>query len=182
MKDLEVIYDPPIIKIAMEKTRNAILQALKIREMSIEDLSFLLDKDPSTVYRHVKKLEEAGLILPAKKEKRKKGYTTLYERTAKNFIISTDSFFKDQYLKDLKEKKKYLVSGIMEKIGFKIKDENTFEKYFYEINKYSFDKLIEYNKDLDFNTLREIYTILSIIYVQENNINFKDLFEKLSNK
>ena len=73
MKDLEVIYDPPIIKIAMEKTRNAILQALKIREMSIEDLSFLLDKDPSTVYRHVKKLEEAGLILPAKKEKRKKG-------------------------------------------------------------------------------------------------------------
>ncbi|MDP8011381.1 MAG: ArsR family transcriptional regulator [Thermoplasmata archaeon] len=177
MKDIEVISDPVIIKIAMEKTRNSILQALKIREMSVEDLSIILGKDTSTIFRHIKKLENAGLVKECKKERRKKGYTSLYTRTAKIFVISTDSFFKDNYLKDLREKKKYLVSGILEEMGFKIKDNDLFDKYFYEINKYSFDKILKYNKDIEFNTLREIYTILSIIYVQQNGINFENLFE-----
>ena len=100
MKDIELIDDPRVIKIVMEETRSAILQALKLKSMSIEDLSFLLGKDNSTIYRHIKKLEYAGLVLTTKKEKRKKGYTALYERTAKNFIISTDSFFKNEYLKE----------------------------------------------------------------------------------
>lgn len=179
MKDVEVINDPFVIKIVMEETRNAILQALRLKSMSIEDLAFLLNKDNSTIYRHIKKLEEAGLVLASGKEKRKKGFTTLYERTAKNFIISTDSFFKSEYLKDLKEKKEYMVQEIIESLGFRIKDNKKFEKYYYEIDKFAFDKILEYNKDMDFNTLREVYTILSIIYVQNNGLKFSDLFEKI---
>ncbi len=179
MKDIELIDDPRVIKIVMEETRSAILQALKLKSMSIEDLSFLLGKDNSTIYRHIKKLEYAGLVLTTKKEKRKKGYTALYERTAKNFIISTDSFFKNEYLKDLKEKKEYLVHGILEKIGFKIIDDKRFDEYFYKINKYAFDKILEYNKDMDINTLREVYSILAIIYVQKNDLKFNNLFEEI---
>ncbi|MVT14561.1 MAG: ArsR family transcriptional regulator [Euryarchaeota archaeon] len=177
MKDMEIIENPIAIKVAMESTRNAILQLLKFREMSISELSLLLKKDKSNIHRHIKKLEYYGLVEMVKKERKGKNYEAYYGRAAKIFIISTDSFFKDSYLKSMKERKESKLFDILLEMGFRIKDRNLFENYFYMINKFAFEKLLEYNKDLDFNTLREIYALLSIIYVKNELPEFFKLFE-----
>jgi hypothetical protein len=80
------------------------------------------------------------------------------------------------FLREMKESKLFDILGEM---GFKIKDRKIFENYFYRMNKYAFDKLLEYNKDLDFNTLREIYALLSIIYVKKELPEFFDVFEDM---
>ncbi len=177
MKELEVINDPQVIKTAFERTRNQILQILKIREMSIEEISDFLKKDKSTIYRHIKKLEKMGLIHAVKKEKGKKNTITLYGRTAKTFIVSTETFFKSEDLAEMREKKKFETIEILNKMGFLVKDPEKFEKHFYEINRYVFDKIFEYRKDLDSNTFREIYTIISIIYIGNNIHEFLSNFE-----
>ncbi len=177
MKEMEIIENPLAIKAAMESTRNAILQLLKYREMSISELSSLLKKDKSNIHRHVKKLEKYGLVKVVKKEKKGKNYEAYYGRSAKIFIISTDSFFRDSYLKDMREMKENILFDILGEMGFRINNRQKFEEYFYLINKFAFDKLLEYNKDLDFNTLREIYAILSILYVNRELKDFLNLFE-----
>ncbi|MEM0150698.1 MAG: ArsR family transcriptional regulator [Thermoplasmata archaeon] len=179
MKDMEIIENSMAIKAAMENTRNSILQLLKYREMSISEISKFLKKDRSNIYRHIKKLEKYGLIKVVKKVKNGKNYESYYGRTAKIFIISTDSFFKDSYLKEMRKMKENILEEVLNKMGFRIKDMSKFEEFFYRINKYAFDKLLNYNKELDFNTLREIYAILSIIYVNSELKEFLELFEKI---
>lgn len=174
---MEIIENPLAIKAAMESTRNAILQLLKFREMSVADLSFLLKKDKSNIHRHIKKLEMYGLVKVVRKERRGKNYESYYGRSAKIYIISTDSFFKDSYLRNMKERKESQLFDILAEMGFRIKDRKKFENYFYLINKYSFDKILQYNKDLDFNTLREIYALLCMIYARNELSEFFDLFE-----
>ncbi|MEM1725384.1 MAG: winged helix-turn-helix domain-containing protein [Thermoplasmata archaeon] len=147
--------------------------------MSISEISKFLKKDKSNIYRHIKKLEKYGLIKVVKKVKNGKNYESYYGRTAKIFIISTDSFFKDSYLKEMRKMKENILEEVLNKMGFRIKDMSKFEEFFYRINKYAFDKLLNYNKELDFNTLREIYAILSIIYVNSELKEFLELFEKI---
>ncbi len=177
MKELEIINDPLVIKTAFERTRNQILQILRIREMSIEEISEFLKKDKSTIYRHIKKMEKLGLVKPVKKKKGKKNEVVFYGRTAKTFIISTETFFKSEDLAELRERKKMETIEILENMGFRVKDQEKFEKYFYEMNKFAFEKIFEYRKDLDYNTLREIYTIISIIYIGNKINDFLSNFE-----
>ncbi len=61
-KDLKVIEDPETIKIGIEETRSKILSFLKEDDLTIKDISNKLDKDKSTIYRHVKKLEEHDFV------------------------------------------------------------------------------------------------------------------------
>ena len=59
---LKVFKEPEIIKIGLEKTRSKILNILKEDDHTIKEIAEKLDKDRSTIYRHVKKLEDAGYI------------------------------------------------------------------------------------------------------------------------
>ncbi|MEM4312581.1 MAG: ArsR family transcriptional regulator, partial [Thermoplasmata archaeon] len=130
MKDMEIIENSMAIKAAMENTRNSILQLLKYREMSISEISKFLKKDKSNIYRHIKKLEKYGLIKVVKKVKNGKNYESYYGRTAKIFIISTDSFFKDSYLKEMRKMKENILEEVLNKMGFRIKDMSKFEEFF----------------------------------------------------
>ncbi|NJD98699.1 ArsR family transcriptional regulator [Thermococcus sp. LS1] len=119
MKEVLIITEPEKVKVLSEETRFKILQLLRERPMTIIELSSALGKDRTTVYRHVKMLENAGLI----KELDNDGNERIYTRTARLFLIKADpdeviEEFRQAYLQVEAEK----LIQILEKAGAKIKD------------------------------------------------------------
>ncbi|MFW5928785.1 MAG: winged helix-turn-helix domain-containing protein [Candidatus Saliniplasma sp.] len=86
-KDVKVVRDPKAIKIAVEDTRSNILSLLRINDMSISQLAESLDKDQSTIYRHIKKLEEFGYLEPSGEKKTHHIPEKIYGRTAGVFLL-----------------------------------------------------------------------------------------------
>lgn len=87
-KDVEIIRDPKAIKIGVEDTRGKILSLLRVDDMTITQIAEALSKDQSTIYRHIKKLEEAGFIEVCGERKEHHIPEKLYGRTASLFLLS----------------------------------------------------------------------------------------------
>ncbi|WP_456450305.1 ArsR/SmtB family transcription factor [Palaeococcus sp. (in: euryarchaeotes)] len=84
MKEVLIITDPEKIKLLADRTRLEIVNLLRERPMAASELSIMLKKDVSTIYRHLNLLESAGFI----KAVRKEGNEKLYRRTARIFLIA----------------------------------------------------------------------------------------------
>ncbi len=87
-KDVKIIKDVEAIRIGIEETRNKIAALLKIDDMTISQLAEALDKDQSTIYRHIKKLEEAGFVEVCGARKVHHIPEKKYGRTAGIFLFS----------------------------------------------------------------------------------------------
>jgi len=123
MKDVIIITDPAKVRILSENTRFKILELLRERPMTINELTERLNKDRTTIYRHVKTLERAGFVEEIDQE----GNERIYARTARIFLIKADpdasvEQFRQAYLRV--EAKK--IVQILEKVGIKIKDKKGF--------------------------------------------------------
>ena len=119
MKEVIIITDPEVVKLLSDPTRFKILQLLRQRPMSIIELSDATSKGRTTIYRHVKALEKAGLV----EEIETRGNEKVYARVARLFLIKADpnestEEFRRAYIQVEAEK---LVT-ILEKAGFKVKD------------------------------------------------------------
>ncbi|MCX8174176.1 MAG: transcriptional regulator [Thermoplasmata archaeon] len=89
-QEVKVIRDPEIIEIALEETRRKILSLLSVSNMTVSQLVDILEKDQSTVYRHIEKLLAAELIYVAGERKKSHIPEKVYARTAGVFILSPD--------------------------------------------------------------------------------------------
>lgn len=89
-QEIKVIRDPEIIEIALEENRRKILSLLSVSSMTVSQLVDILEKDQSTIYRHIEKLLSAGLIYVAGERKRSHIPEKVYARTAGVFILSPD--------------------------------------------------------------------------------------------
>ncbi|GAB6103234.1 ArsR family transcriptional regulator [Thermococcus atlanticus] len=119
MKDVIIITEPERVKILSENTRFRILELLRERPMTINELTEILDRDRTTIYRHIKTLEKAGFV----EEIGQEGNGRIYARTARIFLIKADpdasvEHFRQAYLQV--EAKKLV--QILEKVGIRIKD------------------------------------------------------------
>ena len=85
-EDVQLIHDSERIRILLEETRKNILNLLKIEDMSISQLAEGLGKDRSTIYRHVKKLEEYGYVELKGERIVNNVPGMIYGRTAKIFL------------------------------------------------------------------------------------------------
>ncbi len=85
---IKVLRDHEDIKLCMEDTRNEILSLLMVNDMCIPKMAEALDKDHSTIYRHVKKLEDAGLVEVCDEGKHHHKPTSIYRRTADIFLLA----------------------------------------------------------------------------------------------
>ncbi len=90
MEEIRLIRDPKAIRVATESTRRKILSLLRVRGMAVSQLADLLEKDQSTVYRHMEKLQEAGLVVPSGERKVHHIPEKVYTRTARIFLIAPD--------------------------------------------------------------------------------------------
>jgi DNA-binding transcriptional ArsR family regulator len=86
MKEFLIIRDAQKFKEASEPSRQKILQILSIKEMSVDELAKILEKDVSTIYRHINKLEAAGFVEVAREEPVGPVSKRYYRRAAKIII------------------------------------------------------------------------------------------------
>jgi len=119
LREVLIITDPETVQVLSEETRFKILQLLRKSPMTINELSDAIGKDRTTVYRHVKRLEAAGLV----EELEIRGNEKVYTRSARLFLVKTGpdesiEKFREAYLQVEAEK----LVKILEKAGFEIKD------------------------------------------------------------
>ena len=86
MKEVLIITEPETVKVLSEETRFKILQLLRMGPMTINELTEALGKDRTTVYRHIKLLESAGLVIEVESQ----GNEKVYGRSARLFLIKAE--------------------------------------------------------------------------------------------
>ncbi len=119
MKEVIIITDPSKVRVLSDDTRFKILQLLRQRPMSVNELSEAIGKDRSTIYRHIKNLEAAGLV----EELESVGGERIYARTARMFLIKVGpdesiEQFRRAYIHVEAEK----LVRILEKSGYTVED------------------------------------------------------------
>ncbi len=163
MNDLKVIYDPETAKLLMDETRQEILKLLKIKALSIKDIASILDKDFSTIYRHIKKLEKENIVMIAGSRKNRTGEEKIYKRTYSTYVLSPELFLSDHsVLVDEKKSRFNLIKRALEETGFKIENDEQFETLFFNLESTVIKEIEKLNSDLDLNTLNNLETILFI--------------------
>ncbi|WP_455143808.1 ArsR family transcriptional regulator [Candidatus Hodarchaeum mangrovi] len=86
---MRIIKDPEIVQVVVERARWEIWNLLKAKgSLSADQIAEILDKDISTIYRHLKKLCEAGFVLEEEVRKGDQKYVI-----KKFTAISTNSLF-----------------------------------------------------------------------------------------
>lgn len=120
-EDIRVFEDSETLKVGLEKTRKQMLELLKVKDMSISQIAEALEKDQSTIYRHMKKLEEAGFI-EVKGERREHHIPErIYGRTAEMFLMTPEPMDENSpsrvFIEWSEEKTKKCVDHLVE-VGF----------------------------------------------------------------
>jgi DNA-binding transcriptional ArsR family regulator len=90
MDEVQLIRDPKAIRVATESTRRKILSLLRLRGMTVSEVAAILEKDQSTIYRHMEKLRDAGLVVPSGERKVHHIPEKVFTRTAKIFLLAPD--------------------------------------------------------------------------------------------
>ncbi len=121
-EEIIVIRDPETFKICMEKNRCQIMQLLGDEDMSVNQIAEKMDKNYTTIFRHVKKLEKHGFLTMVGESRRKRTPETIYGRTAEMFIPmlhcrGDQSFCGKSLMWDKKHAK--TVVQTLEKMGYK---------------------------------------------------------------
>jgi len=130
-KEVKVVQDPERVKLAIEDTRSDILSLLKVNDMTLSQMAESLDKDHSTIYRHVKKLEEAGYIEEIGEQKDHHIPKKVYSRTANVFLLnpsSIDEGAPSDITINWERKNAAKILDLLEVMGYSLKDEDTKEE------------------------------------------------------
>lgn len=121
MAKVKVITDPGVIKLMLEDTRRKILSLLRNREMTISQLSEILGKTPQTIYHHIEKLKEAGLVEVKRTEMKGNLIEKYYGRTADAFYINL--YLGDEELRYFARSKLKTKLDIFKTLGYEFDDQ-----------------------------------------------------------
>ena len=81
IKEFEIVTNPKIIKLLLDKTRKDIVfKYLVSQPMTVKQLSVAMRKKPGTVLHHVQKLKNAGIIVLVETRETPKGIVERYYR------------------------------------------------------------------------------------------------------
>lgn len=84
---IKIIQDKEAIRSSTQETRSKILTMLRSGPMTAEQISKALEIDTSTIYRHIKELENHGFIRQVGEEHEKGRPKQIYGRTADMFLM-----------------------------------------------------------------------------------------------
>ncbi len=85
MKPIITITDPEAAKIAVDDTRRKILYLLRAKEMTVSKIADELNLTPQTVYHHIKKLCNVGMVEVSKEVRVDHLIESYYRATAEMF-------------------------------------------------------------------------------------------------
>lgn len=163
--------DPQAFKLLGDETRRKIIFLLRVKELTVSQISAELGLTPQAIYHHIKKLEKAGLVKVAREERIGHLIESYYQATADAFICSIGSFRKETVKIDILD----VLEGL-NKIGFKteISDEIASKLVDLETKmikhkgaKKLEDAIVNLEKAMDFMTLEWIKHYADIMLMSE---------------
>jgi DNA-binding transcriptional ArsR family regulator len=123
MKSLKRISDPEAFKLFADGTRRKIVFLLRVKEMTVSQIAEEIDITPQTVYHHIRKLIEGGMVEVAREVRVDHLIESYYRSTAEAFEFTVGRSSHGE-----KARKEQVEGALMalKKIGFKIQyDEKT---------------------------------------------------------
>ncbi|MFW6375750.1 MAG: ArsR/SmtB family transcription factor [Thermoplasmatota archaeon] len=141
-----------------EDTRQEIVQLLQGHEMTIAQISEIIGKDHSTVYRHMKKLEKAGFVEVCGEKTDKRFPEMVYRRTSETFILmpESDDITKNKLNYELRKDSLEMCLKMLENGGYEgvYNKENIREltDFMVKVSDKTVDFLEEHSGDMNFNS------------------------------
>ncbi|MFW5946124.1 MAG: ArsR/SmtB family transcription factor [Candidatus Natronoplasma sp.] len=176
--EIKLFEDSETLKVGLESTRKQILELLKVKDMTISQASEALGKDQSTVYRHIKKLEEAGFIEVKGERKKHHIPERIYGRTADVFLMTPEPIRSDRTstigIRWSDDKVKEFLD-ILEEVGYEVEKEDVVKKisyHFYELDKEvnkELSKSLDDDVEMDFFSLMQIKFLISLIKLENSD-------------
>lgn len=149
--------DCEALELLGDDTRRKMVFLLRVKELTVSQISSELGVTPQTIYHHIKKLKKSGLIEVAREERIDHLIESYYQATADTFICSVGSLSKETVKIDMLE----VLEGL-NKIGFKIKGTDEIASNLVDLetkmmkhkgSKKLEEEVMKLEKDLDFMTL-----------------------------
>ena len=183
---MKIFKDPSKIKVVQEDTRREIVQLLQGHEMTIAQISEIIDKDHSTVYRHMKKLEKAGFVEVCGEKTDKRFPEMVYRRTSETFILMPDSddITKDQMNYELRKDSLEMCLELLEKGGFEgVYTEDNIQQltdFMVNLSDETVDFLEEYSGNMNFNSYAfHVFEIIMLMLRVNRDEEFRKDVEKV---
>ncbi|MBS7611152.1 winged helix-turn-helix transcriptional regulator [Candidatus Bathyarchaeota archaeon] len=135
MREFLIIKDAEVAKLLADETRCQILNLLKIKEMSTNQLAKILDKPASSIDHHLKVLKAAGLIELTSERRRGNIIERFYKASARHYIVSYSLSEKaESSFKDWNEKLSEDVALLIQSFGYNISDISKLTRLIEEFN------------------------------------------------
>jgi DNA-binding transcriptional ArsR family regulator len=121
MRAVKTISDPAAFKIAADETRRKMLFLLRAKEMTVSLIAQELNLTPQTVYFHIKKLVEAGMVEVSREVRVDHLIESYYQATAEvfHFTVGNTTNSKETLLETIEA-----TLNALRRIGFKIDYDN----------------------------------------------------------
>ena len=88
MKAIKVVDDPEKFKLLADDTRRRIIFLLRAKEMTVAQIASNLEVTPQAIYHHIKKLQDAELVMVEHEERVGHLIESYYRATAEAFLCS----------------------------------------------------------------------------------------------
>jgi predicted transcriptional regulator len=163
--------DPEAFKLLGDETRRKMIFLLRVKELTVSQISAELGITPQAIYHHIKKLAEAGLAEVTREERIDHIIESYYQATAETFICSIGSFHKETVKVDMLD----VLKGL-NKIGFKVENSDEIAAKLVDLEtkmikhkgaKKLKDAIIKLEKDMDFMTLEMVKHYADLILMSE---------------
>jgi len=185
--EIKLFEDSESLKVGLERTRKQILDLLRVKNMTISQMAEALAKDQSTVYRHVKKLEEAGFIEVRGERKEHHIPERIYGRTADVFLMTPEPINSNSTstigIRWSDDKVKECVE-VLENLGYRVEKKDVIEEIsdsLYQLDKEVNKELsqsLDEDLEIDFFSLMQIKFLISLIKI-ENSESYSEEIRKV---
>ncbi|MEA1992823.1 MAG: ArsR family transcriptional regulator [Euryarchaeota archaeon] len=181
---IKIIRNPRAIVIGMEKNRREILKLLRFSDLTVSQITEILDKDESTIYRHIKKLEEVGLVSVVGERKRYHIPEKVYGRSSNLYIFAMDEKAPEGEVKIKEDYEREMIGEAidhLQKLNYAVNDKektvNLLLKLF-KMLRHEWNEKLE-NKNLDLEMYRKLFTI-NLILKAEKDREIGDTIKKIA--
>ena len=162
---------PKAWKLLGDETRRNMIFLLRVKELTVSQISAELDMTPQAIYHHIKKLEKAGLVEVTREERCGHLIESYYRATAETFLCSLGSLYKKKVKIDM-----LTVLDGLSKLGFKIESSDEIASKLVDLetkalkykgaNKLE-DAVVKLEKEMDFMTLEMVKHYADLMSMSE---------------
>ena len=187
MKPIKVIKDPEAFKLLADDTRRRIIFLLRAKEMTVSQISQVLQFTPQAVYHHIKKMTKSGFVEVVREERLGHLIESYYRATAEVYFCSVGDV--SENVEYIEETTRVSLEGL-KKIGIPITYTDQDVK---ELTKLSIDleeccKNIEYEdainelEEVDFLTKQSLKKMAENILLEEKDYEIQSELQKKKHK